>query len=147
MIETNEPRPSVETALDVRSYSHIDGAGPERIVLITGDSDKSYPDTWIPYHIDHLSDALSVVDEYSVVIIDRVNVSDGGLGLIASRGPRLVGFVPSDVSAEKMIRRTMVALFPFSELWTFPTSFGRLLVTPGIAGRTLQQWLPENTEL
>jgi hypothetical protein len=43
---------------------------------------------------------------------------------------------PRNVEQEKSMRRMLSALYPWSELWTVSTSFGKLLVTKDAVGPT-----------
>ena len=116
-------RPDLELALDVRSY--------ERVVVIAGpESEYQYPESWIrPSRITDLE-----VNEESVVVVDRVEIQRKTLAQIAEGRPRLVAFAIQNVDHEKQVRRMITALFPWNEVWTMFTSFGKLLVTKDATG-------------
>lgn len=116
-------RPDIELALDVRSY--------EKIVVLTGqDSSYQYPDEWVrPAKLSDLE-----VNEESVVIIDRVELQRKTIAQIAEGKPRLVAFAVASVDHEKQIRRMITSLFPWNEVWTVFTSFGKMLITKDISG-------------
>lgn len=121
--EKMSSRPDLELALDVRSY--------EKVVIIAGhDSTFDYPENWIkPAKLSDLN-----IDSESVVVIDRVEVQRKTLTQIAEGKPRLVAFAVANVEHEKQIRRMVTLLFPWNEVWTVFTSFGKLLITKDIAG-------------
>lgn len=117
-------RPDIELALDVRSY--------ERVIVIAGqDSTHQYPESWEK----PASVAALTVDEESVVVIDRVEIQRRTLAQIAEGRPRLVAFAVASVDHEKQVRRMITALFPWNEVWTVFTSFGKLLVTKDAVGK------------
>jgi hypothetical protein len=70
----------------------------------------------------------------SVVIVDRVELQRKTLTSIALGRPRLVAFAVASIDHEKQVRRMITALFPWNEVWTVFTSFGKLLVTKDIQG-------------
>lgn len=118
-------RPDLELALDVRSY--------EKIVVIAGqDSDYDYPERWS--RPSRLSDLT--VDGETVVIVDRVEIQRKTLAQIAEGRPRLIAFAILSIDHEKQVRRMVTALFPWNEVWTIFTSFGKLLVTKDAVGQT-----------
>ncbi len=116
-------RPDIELALDVRSY--------ERIVVVGEDLDE-YPENWSrPRSIAEL---LSSVDEQSVVLVDRFDIKAKHLGEVCALRPRLLALAPADVPQEKSMRRLLSVLYPWAEVWTVSTSFGKLLVTSEALG-------------
>ncbi len=123
-------RPDLELALDVRSY--------ERVVVLAGqDSEYQYPETWIrPSRTSDLE-----VSAESVVVIDRVEIQRKTLAQIAEGRPRLVAFAVASIDHEKQIRRMITALFPWNEVWTMFTSFGKLLVTKDATGEAYDRSL------
>ena len=116
-------RPDIELALDVRS--------DEKVVVIAGqDSEYQYPERWTkPTRLSELS-----ADELSVVIVDRVEIQRRTLAQIAESRPRLVAFAVASVEHEKQVRRLVTSLFPWNEVWTVFTSFGKVLVTKDVRG-------------
>jgi hypothetical protein len=116
-------RPDIELALDIRSY--------EKIVVLTGqDSSHQYPDEWIrPAKLSDLE-----VNEESVVVVDRVELQRKTIAQIAEGKPRLVAFAVANVDHEKQVRRMVTSLFPWNEVWTVFTSFGKLLITKDVKG-------------
>ncbi len=121
-------RPDLELALDVRSY--------EKIVVIAGpDSTYQYPETWVRPR----SAADIQVDGESVIVVDRVELQRRTLAQIAAAGPRLVAFAVASVDHEKQIRRMVTALFPWNEVWTLFTSFGKMLVTKDVKGKAYER--------
>lgn len=122
-------RPDLELALDVRSY--------ERVVVIAGqDSTYQYPETWVqPAKLSDLK-----IDEESIVVIDRVEIQRKTLGQIAEGKPRLVAFAVASVDHEKQVRRMVTSLFPWNEVWTVFTSFGKLLVTKDVRGAAYDRY-------
>lgn len=132
-------RPDIELALDVRSY--------EKIVVISGqESPYQHPDHWIkPAKLSDLQDTvIGGNDTYKVdpryplamaiVVIDRVEVQRKTLLQIAAGYPRMVAFAVANLDHEKQVRRMLTSLFPWSEVWTLYTSFGKLLVTKDAIG-------------
>jgi hypothetical protein len=136
MNETREQRPSIETSFDLRS--------DESLVVITSNTDRQYPSKWSVFGIDDFLLALSTIDHCSSVLIDRTDIRESELIDIAARSPRLVGIVPIDVDHERSIRRMVTNTYPFSELWTIPTAFGKVLLSPGIVGRPVLQWIEDD---
>lgn len=132
-------RPDIELALDVRSYEKI-------IVIAAQDSTFQYPEHWVkPGRLSELDDmVLGGNDTYkidpnfplamSVVVIDRVEVQRKTLSQLAERYPRLMAFAVANVDHEKQVRRMVTSLFPWNEVWTVFTSFGKLLVTKDAVG-------------
>lgn len=43
--------------------------------------------------------------------------------------PRLLAFCPSSVDQERLFRLMMTGMYPFSEVWTVNTPFGKTLMT------------------
>jgi len=119
-------RPDIELALDVRSNERV-------AVLSAPDSDRAheYPDSWIT--IRSIEDIGEITHE-TVVVIDRVDVSARVLEEIGAIGPRLLALAPRGVEQEKTMRRMVSGLYPWSEVWTLSTSFGKLLVTKDAVG-------------
>lgn len=117
-------RPDLELALDVRSYESI-------VVLASPDNQTAYPESWVrPTRGD-----LGPIDDQAVVVIDRVDVQRRTLSLIGEARPRLLALVPQGVEQEKSMRRLLTSVFPWAEVWTIFTSFGKLLVTKDAHGR------------
>lgn len=116
-------RPDIELALDVRS--------DEKVIVIAGqESEYQYPERWVkPARLSELE-----IDETTVVIIDRVEVQRRTLAQIAEGRPRLVGFAVASVEHEKQVRRLVTSLFPWNEMWTVFTSFGKVLMTKDVRG-------------
>jgi hypothetical protein len=133
-------RPDIELALDVRSYEKV-------IVIAAGDSTFQYPEHWIkPSKLSDLdeqqiggSETLQPSPDYplamSVVVVDRVEVQRKTLAQLADGGPRLFAFAVANVDHEKQVRRMVTSLFPWNEVWTVYTSFGKLLVTKDAVGK------------
>lgn len=116
-------RPDIEIALDVRSY--------ERVIVITGqDSTHQYPDGWI--RPDKHTDLE--LNEESVVVVDRVELQRKTMSQIAEAKPRLVAFAVASIDHEKQVRRMITSLYPWNEVWTIFTSFGKLLITKDAKG-------------
>lgn len=125
---SNNSRPDIEEALDLRSNEHI-------VVLSAADNDFQYKPEWVaPQNTDELQESLNAD---SIVVVDRVDVSDAIVELIASVKPRLVAFAvqPANIEHEKTVRRQLTALFPWHEVWTISTSFGKLLVSKDVQGK------------
>ena len=114
-------RPNVELAMDLRSW--------ERVVLFTDpESTYEYPEAWIRPH--GMQDAF--IDGECVVLFDRVTVSAKTIVAVVSRGARMVGFCPVDVEHERFLRRALSTLYPWSEVYTASSAFGKvLMVSPG----------------
>lgn len=112
-------RPSIEVALDVRSFERI-------IVLGTTNVGVQYPERW--ERPEKLSDIH--VDGESVVIIDCLELSPETIEAVLCNGPRIAGFVlpAMDREFEKRMRRTLKALYPFSEPWDALTDMGKCLM-------------------
>ena len=117
-------RPDIELALDVRSYEHV-------FVFVNPDAPHGYPDSWT--EVGSREEVLSIAPT-SVVIIDRIDASHRMLEAIGMQSPRLLALVPRNVEQEKLMRRVLSSVYPWSELWTLSTSFGKVLVTNGAAG-------------
>lgn len=119
-------RPDIEIALDVRSH--------EQVCIISCDKSQRYHESWIA--VCSMNDIESITSD-SVVIIDYVDYVDsfGLIKAIGNRGPRLVAFIPSNVEQEKSMRRIVTAMYPWAEVWTLSTDFGKLLVSNGVNGR------------
>jgi hypothetical protein len=117
-------RPDIALALDVRSYETI-------AVVPAPDTTQEYPDSW---HRIESRPALDLVNELSVVIVDRLDIQRKALAQIAQRRPRLLALFPRNVEQEKSMRRMISIMFPWSEVWTLSTSFGKALVTPDAKG-------------
>lgn len=118
-------RPEIELALDIRSY--------ENVVVLCGEARNDYPEGWIqPNDGDELG---SILNADSVVVIDKVGLQARTLTQIAASSPRLVAFAIADVEHEKQVRRMVTSLFPWNEMWTIFTSFGKLLVTKDVKGK------------
>lgn len=115
-------RPDIHEALDVRSY--------ERVVVATATRNQDvniYPEGW--ELIDGPQDIEHSVDEHTVVVIDKVGLANRTFVEFFRMKPRLLAVVVRDIPYEKSIRRTLSSLYPFAEVWTFSTDFGKLLVT------------------
>lgn len=117
--------PNIELCLNVRSY--------EKVVLLAEDGGHTYPERWQrPGSETELHDAINAD---SVVLIDRIDVARKSLVTVASKGPRLVAFAPSNVEQEKIMRKTIRTMFPWAEVWEIQSSLGKLLVSNGINGK------------
>lgn len=132
-------RPDIELALDVRSY--------ERVIVIAGqDSTYQYPEHWVkPSKLSELdgmtlggNEMYYIDPQYplamTVVVVDRVEITRRTLAQLASKHPRLIAFAVANVDHEKQVRRMITSLFPWNEVWTVYTSFGKLLVTKDAVG-------------
>lgn len=117
-------RPDIELALDVRSHERV-------VVLASSDSEYEYPEHWIR---PSRAAELEQIDEATVVIVDRAELQRRTLTTVAERRPRLLAVSPNGVEGEKAARRMLTSLFPWSEVWTIQTAFGRLLVTKDAVG-------------
>lgn len=122
-MNTTDTRPEINLALDVRSY--------ESVVVLSGRLEfADYPEGWLkPENLDELH-----VDSETVVIIDRAEIQPSTLELISTGGPRLVAFAVSSIEHEKQVRRMITTFFPWSEVWTIPTTFGKMLVSKDVRG-------------
>ncbi|MBV9125623.1 MAG: hypothetical protein JO112_19920 [Planctomycetes bacterium] len=119
-------RPDIALALDVRSYERI-------VVIAKPDSEYAYPEEWS--RPASLSEAI--VDDHSVVIVDRVDVAWKSFAALAAGHPRLFAFAVNGVEQEKKVRRMITALFPWNEVWTVWTSFGKTLITKDARGEAV----------
>ena len=117
-------RPDIELALDVRSYECV-------VVLVNPEAPQGYPDSWIQVQS---KEGLAAVVPDSVVVIDRIDVLPRTLAAIGANRPRLIAMAPRGVEQEKAMRRMLVAIHPWSEVWTLSSSFGKLLVTKDAVG-------------
>lgn len=116
-------RPDLELALDVRSDESV-------VVLTSPDNPTTYPEGWVrPGRGD-----LSSVSSLSVVVVDRVDIQRRTLSTLGQLGPRLVAMAPQGVDQEKAMRRLISSAYPWAEVWTVSTSFGKLLVTKDVHG-------------
>ena len=114
-------RTDIELALDVRSDERI-------AVICSEESTYEYPESWVK------PESLSQLQGLSVVVIDRVEIQKRTLAHIAACHPRLVAFAVANVEHEKQVRRMLTGMFPWSEVWTISTAFGKLLVTKDVVG-------------
>jgi hypothetical protein len=126
-------------ALDVRSYEKV-------IVLADPESTFQYPEEWVrPAKLSELDDQslggselFKIDPKYplamTVVVVDRVEIQRKTLAQLAEKYPRLIAFAVANVEHEKQVRRMVTALFPWNEVWTVYTSFGKLLVTKDAVG-------------
>lgn len=114
-------RPDLEEALDLRS--------DETLVVLRE------PPT---------SGDLMNIHEGSVVVFDRIDATKRTLGAIGVLRPRLVALVPNGVEQEKAMRRQITASYPWAEVWTISSSFGKLLVTKDVQGRPYDRDLIED---
>lgn len=114
-------RPDIRTALDIRSY--------ERIVVATvsGTARETYPDDW--ERISGPEEIEEVVDEETVVVVDRVELARRTYVEFFRMRPRLLAVAVKSIEHEKSTRRTLSSIHPFAEVWTFSTDFGKVLVT------------------
>jgi hypothetical protein len=123
---TESEHPDIEVALDVRSY--------ERVVVLSR-VENNYPERW-----EKTFSSRAEIDNDTVIIIDRTDISQDDLGIIASAKPRMVAFVPFSVEQEKSMRRMISTLYPWAQVWMQFTTFGKILYTSEIYG------LPYNRE-
>lgn len=119
-------RPDIALALDVRSYEHV-------VVISKPDSEYDYPEDWSR----PTSLAEAHVDGETVVIVDRVDVAWKSFASLAAGRPRLFAFAVNGVEQEKKVRRMITALFPWNEVWTVWTSFGKTLITKDARGEAV----------
>ena len=117
-------RPDIELVLDVRSSESV-------VVLTDPNNQREYPDDWIQVQS---RDGLVEVVSDSVVLIDRIDVFPHTLALLGSKRPRLIAMVPCNVEHEKTMRRMLSSVYPWAEVWTLSSSFGKLLVTKDAVG-------------
>lgn len=105
-------------AIDLRSDERV-------VVLASPQSVFEYPSDWVrPGPTDGI-----VVNEFTVVVIDRIDVGRSLMCELISACPRMLAIAVVDVDHEKQVRRSLTALYPWSEVWTFYTDFGKMLVT------------------
>ena len=110
-------RPTIELALDIRSW--------ERVVLFTEPtSDYEYPPGW--QRPSGLYDAH--IDGETVVIFDRIDFTKKTLVSVVAKAARMIGICPIDVDHERFVRRVLTDLYPFTEVWTVSTAFGKVLM-------------------
>lgn len=112
-------RPDIELALDVRSHECV-------VVLVNPEAPQGYPDSWVQVQS---KEGLGDIVADSVVVIDRIDVFPRTLASIGAKRPRLIALAPRGVEQEKTMRRMIAAIYPWSEVWTLSSSFGKLLVT------------------
>ena len=118
-------RPDIELSLDIRSYEHV-------VVIVNPDASHPYPEHWVEVHS---RDDLNEIHSDCVVVVDRVDVSPNTLSRIAVKGrPRILALVPNGVEQEKLMRRTLATTYPWAEVWTVSSSFGKLLVAKDVVG-------------
>lgn len=108
---------TIMDALDVRSDERV-------VVLADGDRRERYPYEW--EKPDSLRDAR--IGNDSVVLIDRLDLGTKALATIVSRGPRLTGVICSSREHRDSMRKRMVSLYPFAEIWELRPSWGDMLV-------------------
>jgi hypothetical protein len=119
-------RPGPELALGLRSH--------ERIAVVSDGDPGDYDDSWV--YLGHGDFGSYQLPEDSLVLVDRVEPTVGLISVIGCYGPRILAMAPRNVEQEKSMRRMLSALYPWSELWTVSTSFGKLLVTKDAVGPT-----------
>lgn len=122
-------RPDLELALGLRGY--------ERLIVIPGHDSGIYPDHWVRPR--NTADVCASVNSESVVVIDRLDVKRQTLADICSRRPRLLALVPYDVEQEKSMRRMLSAHYPWAEVWTISTEFGKVLLTKDAVGEPYER--------
>jgi hypothetical protein len=110
-------RPAIELALDIRS--------DEKVVLFTDPSSTyEYPESWaVPRS---LNDAA--IDPMTVVIFDRTDVAKKQIIACGVHGARMVAICPIDVEHEKYVRRMLASMYPWTEVFTTSTLFGKVLM-------------------
>ncbi len=114
----NWHRPDIHVALDVRSWERV-------VAFVRQDATREPPEHWqLPKSIHEAG-----VDEETVVIFDRVEVSKKTVIACVVRKARIIAFCPIDVPHERTIRRGLANLYPFSEVWTAYTTSGKVLMT------------------
>lgn len=112
--------PSIEHALDIRSYEQV-------TVIADPESTYSYPEHWKrPASINEVS-----LNGESAVIVDRMDLSRSSFVNILLLRPRIFAVVVDDLDHEKSVRRTLKALYPWSQLWETFTDFGKTLYMTG----------------
>lgn len=116
-------RPELELVLDRRSYETV-------VVLASSDQTTKYPDGWWRAERGDLSE----INDERIVVVDRVDITRKTLIGIGSRRPRILAMAPQNVEQEKSMRRLLTSTYPWAEVWTLYTSFGKLLVTNGAQG-------------
>lgn len=110
-------RPTIELALDIRS--------DERVVLFTDPSSTyEYPERWIAPRTLHDVE----FDVFTVVVFDRCDVTKKQLATAAAAEVRMVAICPIDVDHEKYVRRMLAAMYPWTEVFTTSTAFGKVLM-------------------
>lgn len=124
-------RPDIELTLDVRSHENV-------VVFMNPDATHEYPENWL----QALSfDDIALISEDTVVIVDRIDLYPKMISAIGSKRPRLFALVPKSVEQEKTMRRMLSAVYPWSEVWTLSSSFGKLLVTKDAVGEAYDREL------
>lgn len=110
-------RPTIELALDIRS--------DESVVLYTDPSSTyEYPERWQKPRSLH----DTTIDPFTVVIFDRCDVTKKQLAHAALSEARMVAICPIDVDHEKYVRRMLAAMYPWTEVFTTSTAFGKVLM-------------------
>lgn len=109
----------VRAVLDVRSYENI-------VVATSPDTVNEYPEDMVA-----ISDAtqLNLIDEHSVLLVDKIDIPRRSLPNFFARKPRMIGFVVRNVEHEKRIRKFLSTSYPFDSVWTFATDFGKVVAT------------------
>ena len=124
-------RPDIIESLDIRSNE-------QAIVVSNPDSVFEYPEDWVtPPDLTSLEDALILHHGHAVIIVDRVEISTKVLELVALYRPRLMAFAiqpGANQDHEKSVRRMVTTMFPWNELWTVSSTFGKMLVTKDVQG-------------
>ena len=112
-------RPDVRMALDLRSDETVMViADPER------DSFRYEPEWQRPLTFEEV-----YVDNKTVVIVDRMELSRESIASITAANPRLLAIAVMDPEHEKRTRKALRTLHPWSDVWDITTEFGRLIVT------------------
>ena len=119
-------RPDIEEALNVRSYEQV-------VVLSNPESEYEYPEMWVR---PKDASGLSAIDDCTVVVVDRVEVSVDTIAKIGEKRARILAFAPNGVEQEKTMRRALRAAYPWAEVWELYTTSGKVLFTKDAIGKS-----------
>jgi len=128
-------RPNIELVLDVRSYERV-------VVIANRDQSRTYPAAW--FRPLTLSEMLLLVVPESVVVVDGAEPTRRTYASISQRRPRLVAVTVTGEEHARSVRKALLSVQPWCELYSLNSSLGRLVVAHGFSGRPYDRYeLPD----
>ena len=123
-------RPEIELVLDVRSYERI-------VVIASREVEKAYPTNW--HRPSTLSEMLGLLGTDSVVVVDGVDVSRRTYGLVSERAPRIVAVTVTSEEHARSVRKALLSVQPWCDLYSTNSSLGRLVFAHRFCGRPYER--------